>query len=347
MSTVAESTQFEVQQLQTPALEAISKAEIDKQIATAHAYPRSIEKFKSKCMATLKAYPEIAKECFYILPRAGKQIEGPSVRLAELVALNYQNLRVGSRVTDESREFIMAQGICHDLENNVAVSFEVRRRITDRDGVRYNTDMIGVTGNAAAAIARRNAVFGVIPKMLWNPLYEEARNLARGSAKSRRAEVEAALVGFERLKVKREIVFEYLGVSDADKITGDQLVTLIGIGNAIKNGETSPEEAFGKPEEAHNGPRRKSESAKEGSSKESPKDAPDQSKAQEPDKKLDLTATEEERREFMGKVFSAGIAQVDLKDYLRQKEHVDKIAGFTKAQLDELLPRVLEHFRKK
>ena len=247
--TETSSTEFEVQQLEKPAaLEAISKAEIDRQISTAHAYPRSIEKFKSRCIATLKGFPELAKECFYVLRRAGKQIEGPSIRLAELIATNYWNLRVGSRIVDEGHHFITAQAVCHDLESNLAVSFEVRRRIVDRDGTRYNVDMIGVTANAAATIARRNSILGVIPKHLWHPVYQEARRLARGSGEKLVKEVEAALVGFERLKIKREMIFEYLGVADASKITGDQLVELIGIGNAIKNGETSAEEVFGNPQ---------------------------------------------------------------------------------------------------
>lgn len=51
-----------------------------------------------------------------------------------------------------------AQGVFHDLERNVAITYEVRRRIVDKNGRRYKPDMIGVTANAACSIALRNAI---------------------------------------------------------------------------------------------------------------------------------------------------------------------------------------------
>lgn len=238
---IVRQEEYEVQDLENPgsALATITKAEIDVQISTAHAYPRKLQQFRNKAMAMLTMNRQVAGECFYVIPRAGKTIEGPSVRLAEIVAASYGNLRSGARVVAEEAEFVVSQGICHDLENNVAVTFEVKRKITDRNGDRYNADMIGVTGNAASSIAFRNTVFRVVPKVLWVELYEAARRVAKGDAKTFEVQREATLVGFEKLKVSRKRIFEYLGIDGVQDMNADHLVTLIGIGNAIKSGEAS------------------------------------------------------------------------------------------------------------
>jgi hypothetical protein len=238
---VEQEKSYEIQDLQNSgsALSTITKVEIDTQIATAHAYPRSLEKYQKKAMAMLALNEEIAEECFYVIPRAGKTIEGPSVRLAEIVAAAYGNLRSGARVVAEEAEFVVAQGVCHDLENNVAVTFEIKRRITDQRGYRYNSDMIGVTGNAATSIAFRNSVFRVVPKALWRGLYEHARKVAKGDEKTFEVKREATLIGFEKLKVPRKKIFKYLGIEGVADMTAEHVITLIGIGNAIKNGEAT------------------------------------------------------------------------------------------------------------
>src|SRR5678816_4803120 len=98
---------------------------------------------------------------FYSLPRGGRNIVGPSVRFAEVVASSWGNIRSGARIIDIDDKFITAQGQCFDLEKNICVQVEVKRRITKKDGKRYDDDMIGVTGNAACSISLRNAVFKV------------------------------------------------------------------------------------------------------------------------------------------------------------------------------------------
>ena len=73
-------------QVVTPdALSLITKAEIDVQISTAKAFPRSLTMFIQKATSMATLTEEIAASCSYALPRGGKNLEGPSVRLAEIV----------------------------------------------------------------------------------------------------------------------------------------------------------------------------------------------------------------------------------------------------------------------
>src|SRR5262249_35250676 len=133
-------------------------------------------------MATLDE--ETAASMFYTLPRAGKKIQGPSIRMAEVVGTCYGNLRYGARIVSTDESFITAQGACHDLEKNIAITYEVRRRITNKKGERYNDDMIQTTGNAAMSIALREAIFRVVPRSLFNNIYEQSKLASIGKAKT-------------------------------------------------------------------------------------------------------------------------------------------------------------------
>lgn len=337
-----EQSEYEITTLQNEgALATITKAEIDVQISTAHAYPRSLTAFRNKSMTMLMMNQEVAKECFYVIPRGGKTIEGPSVRLAEIVAASYGNMRSGARVVAEEAEFVVAQGVCHDLENNVAVTFEVKRRILDRDGRRYNSDMIGVTGNAASSIAFRNTVFRVVPKVLWLPLYEQARKVAKGDTKTFEVQREATLVAFEKLKVPRKQIFEFLGIGGIQDLNSDHLVTLIGIGNAIKSGEATIADLAPAAPELKQAKRKSETEAHKG--KDSPKDAEGAKTA--PIAKDE--ASEDDPKEFMRKaMFDLGLAQVDIKKFLKENFGSDSLKGIPKATLDSMYSDLAQSVRK-
>ena len=219
----------------------LNKSEIDLQVATAHKYPRSIKQFRDETLQLVTLNETIAGECVYSLPRGGKNIEGPSVRFAEIVINSWGNCRCGTRVISEEGGFITAQGVFHDLEKNSAITFEVRRRITDKNGVRYNPDLIAVTANAASAIALRNAALKGVPKAFWVDMYESARKIIMGDVQTlanRRAKVLEALL---RYGVTDEIVFRFLGVAGIEDITIEHMTQLFGLGNALKEGETTVE----------------------------------------------------------------------------------------------------------
>lgn len=233
----------------TSMLEALNKSEIDQQVATAHRFPRSLKKFSDEATAMVTLTTEIADDCIYALPRGGKTIEGPSARFAEIIHSAWGNCRAGARVVNEEGDFVTAQGAFHDLERNVAITYEVKRRIVDAAGRRYKPDMIGVTANAACSIALRNAVLKGIPKAFWSPMYETARRTVMGDVKTlanRRAE---ALKLFQGFGIKPEKIYESLGVQGSEDITLDHLVTLRGVLTAIREGDTTPEQAFTTPSE--------------------------------------------------------------------------------------------------
>lgn len=241
---------------------AISKAELDQQITTARAFPRSIKKFVTECMDMACLNEQVASECYYVLKRSGKNIEGPSVRLGEIVQSAWGNCQTGARVVDVGDDFVTAQGVFYDLERNVRVTMEVQRRIIDKNGRRYNSDMIGVTGNAACSIALRNAIFRGIPKAFWNDIYLKAREVAAGDVKSLVANRTDALNYVARKGVTQQMVLEALGVAGVEDIGLDELATLRGMITTIKDGEATIETVFAPKDSAEGGQKPKTEAPK-------------------------------------------------------------------------------------
>lgn len=222
----------------------LNKSEIDMQVATAHKYPRSIKRFRDEALAMVTLNESIAQECIYSLPRDGKNIEGPSARFAEVVASAWGNSRAGARIVNDAGDFVTAQGVFHDLERNVAITYEVQRRIVDKQGRRFKADMIGVTANAACSIALRNSILKGVPKAFWSDLYESARETAIGNVQTLANRRARALAVLQKYGVHKEQVFAFLHVAGEEDITLEHLATLFGITTALKEGDTTPEQAF-------------------------------------------------------------------------------------------------------
>lgn len=222
------------------------KAEIDTQIATAHQYPRSVAKVVKNVLSLVTISADSAAECGYALPRGGKPILGPSIRLAEIVAGQWGNCRVGARVVhvDRFEKYLEAEGVFHDLETNTATTARVRRRIVDSRGNLYNDDMIVVTGNAACAIAKRNAILAGVPKAVWNEAYETALRTVKGDVKTLPERRAAAFKAFHAFGVTPDMIFDALDVGGEEDIGLDQIATLGAMHKAIKDGEQQVEEYF-------------------------------------------------------------------------------------------------------
>jgi len=226
-------------------VEAMTRGEIDIQITTAKAYPRSIEQFRKKALGMATIDEDTAASCVYKIPRDNKMIEGGTVRLAEIVAAAYGNLRVQGRVVSEDERNVTLSGGAWDIENNVLYSVEVRRRITRKDGSRFSDDMVNTTANAGISIAVRNALFRAVPHTYTKEIIEQCKLVARGSAATLGTRRQKALDWFlAEAKIEAKRVFAGLGIRGIEDITIEHLETLQGIRTAIREGELTPEDAF-------------------------------------------------------------------------------------------------------
>lgn len=243
------TTEVSTELVESNALEVMQKAEIDVQISTAKRFPRSMELFKKRGVSLATVDEETAESCLYRRP-VGKEngrpvfAEGLSVRMAEIVAASYGNLRVYAMILEQNERQVKARGVAIDLETNFASSSEVIESTVKRNGQPYDERMRVVIAKSALAKARRDATFQVIPKSVAKPLEKAVRQLLVGDAKSLDARRRAAVGWISKLGIAPSRVYAALGVQGESDLTGDHLEELTGLKTAIKDGETSIDEAF-------------------------------------------------------------------------------------------------------
>lgn len=232
------------------ALAVLSQSEHAAMVTTANlpANRRKIEEFSKKLMAYATHSQPVALSMFYTLPRAGKQIVGPGVRFAEVVAPCWKNNSTGSRVVGATNDTVTAQGVYIDYESNVRNVKEIPRRITDSKGNKFNADMILTTSKAALSIAYREAILkGGVPMALWNPAYEQAKLTAVGQAVSHAQRIDAAMEYLNKLGVSEWQIMNSVGCASPKDLEIDHLVTLKALCEEIKKGVRTIEEVFGSP----------------------------------------------------------------------------------------------------
>jgi hypothetical protein len=236
-----------IETVNSDALYLADKATVDVQVSTARAYPRNIHKSINNAIAIVTMDKETAQSCTYSLPRGGKAITGPSVHLAKILVQYWGNTRIEAKVIGVDAKHVTSEATCWDLENNVAIKTQVKRSIMTKNG-RMSDDMITVTGNAANAIALRNAVFAVIPRGAVDKVYTSAIKFITGDLTDETklmAKRKAVLDGFKDTYGVSEVeVLNSIGKSSIDHIKADEIAILIGVAQAIKDGDTTPDEAF-------------------------------------------------------------------------------------------------------
>lgn len=242
---------------------ALVQAEIDTQVATAKNWPRNAKLAinQAKTLATMNR--TVAELCRYKKPVGYKDgveqyAEGPSIRLAEILASQWGNLRIATRVVEVGEERVTVEGACHDLETNVAYMAQATRSImtSPKHGkpMRYGENMIDVTIAGISSIARRNAIFEAIPRALVSIVEEAARKASgfqmdettkEGLPPKAKAQIAELLGRLEALGVTERMALDAVGISHRDEMTRDGYDHLLTMGVAIRDGETTVDEAFG------------------------------------------------------------------------------------------------------
>lgn len=227
-------------------VDAVERANVDSQVATAKQYPRDLTRCINNSIVMATMDYETAQSCGYALPRGGKPITGPSVHLAKLLVSNYGNIRAEAKITKITDKRVISRGTCWDLENNVATAFEVGRSIVGKNGKRFSDDMITVTGNAASSIAYRNAVFSVIPKAITNKVYQAAQHFITGDLSDEEKLVARRKKSVDFFKdeygITEQEVVMLCGKQTINQIKADQIALLLGITQSLKDGDTTVDE---------------------------------------------------------------------------------------------------------
>lgn len=236
----------------TGVLDTLERASIDMQIATAHQFPRSATAFKQRAITMATYDDEVAASCLYCRP-VGKDefgkpqyANGMSVRMAEIVAACYGNLRVAARIIeiDPRGRYVVAQGVAHDLETNYLSTSEVIEATVKKNGKPYDERMRIVVCKAALAKARRDAIFHVVPKAMAKPVELAVRKMLAGESTPLVVRRQRVVEWLPTLGIDPKRVWAALGVVGVDDLTEDHFVTLNGLKTAMRDGDVTIDEAF-------------------------------------------------------------------------------------------------------
>lgn len=227
-------------------------------------YPRDWEEVR---LAILKECdrPFFAREALYNKP-IGKGVIGLSIRFAEKALTCMRNVGADTVVTfDNDQKRIVCQMIT-DYESNVTFSKDVtiektveRREVRDGQEVvakRMNSrgvlvylvratedDLLNKEG-ALVSKAMRTNVLRILPGDIQSEAIEKIQKvLADQDAQDPEGRKNAMLSAFFTLGVKPKEVAEYIG-HELDVIKPGEFSALVGLHNAIKDGETTMRQAI-------------------------------------------------------------------------------------------------------
>ncbi len=224
----------------------LAMAELNQDIVTAKTFPRSTSVAMNNITELVMMDEQTAKECVYAVPRDGKTIRGPSIRLAEIIASQWGNCHTASRVVhvDKHEKYVESEGIFHDLETGMKRTARTRKSIVKSNGALYSQDMIMTAGNAAASIAMREAILKGVPKAVWRQAFDHAEKVIRGDVTTLLERREDAMRSLAGLGVSPERVFAAMGVNGIEELGLDELQDLYTMYQGVKNGDTDVDDVF-------------------------------------------------------------------------------------------------------
>lgn len=236
------------------AIMALERAQIDTQVATAHQYPRSLEQFKKRALSMATLDEETAESCIYCR-NVGKEqndkgewvtkfAEGASIRLAEIVAASYGNIRVAARIVEQTERFVRCEGVAHDLESNYAGKSECMESTVNKKGQPYSERQRALTAKVCLSKAYRDACLKVVPRALCKPILEAAKKVATGQGKPLEERRKKARAWVTSLKIDENRVLAVLGVKGWSDVLDDHLTKLTGLRTSIADNDETIDGAF-------------------------------------------------------------------------------------------------------
>lgn len=224
--------------------------EVKGQIFMARQFPRNVFQSEQRILDACKR-PSLAETAVYSYPRGGSRVEGPSIRLAEVLAQNWGNIAFGIKELEQRPGESVAMAYAWDLETNVRQekvftvphSRKARGKIQKLEDPRDIYELVANNG----ARRLRACILGIIPGDIVEKAVEECnRTLSGNNQGPLKDRIANALKAFkEQFRVTQEQIEERFGYN-VDAFTERDLLDLVKIFNSLKDGMSKPEDWFTK-----------------------------------------------------------------------------------------------------
>jgi hypothetical protein len=184
-----------------------------------------------------------AISCFYVNFSDGKPFTGVSVRLAEIIASTWGNIKTGATITKNDGKYIYVKGFVNDIQKNSTFEIEILRSIVKYNNLPMSGEELQKVSSAACSIAFRNAVLKAIPTSYINPIINKIKSFINDNVQD---DTWKGYINFFKAK----------GISEGDmlkKFSPDKgvwddssVILLIGFKNAVDDGDAAIFDLFPK-----------------------------------------------------------------------------------------------------
>ena len=221
-------------------------AEVQGAIVLAKRFPRNqIEAMDRIAVACQR--PGLAEQALYSYARGGTEITGPSIRLAEAIAQNWQNLQFGIRELEQRNGESTVEAFAWDVENNTrhVKTFQVKHeRYTKKGSYRLEDprDIYEMTANQGARRLRA-AILAIIPGDVVESAVSQCEATLKAKADTSPEALKKLVDAFGRFGVTKDQIEKRIQ-RHLDTITPAQLVNLRKIYNSMKDGMSGVAEWF-------------------------------------------------------------------------------------------------------
>ncbi len=232
-------------------------AQVKAAITMAKACPRNKHAAMEKVLDTCSRL-DFAQTALYAYPRGGERVEGPSIRLAEVLANAWGNLEFGIQELSQDEGESEMQAFAWDLETNTRSSqtFRFKHERHTRSGVTKLSDPRDIyeTGANLGARRLRSRILSVIDQDLVSAAVKQCRTTIAASVsgsnkKSLSVRTDELVKQLGTLGIKVAHIEARLGHPIKD-ILPDEYVDLANIFVSLKDGVSSASDWFAVPKTA-------------------------------------------------------------------------------------------------
>lgn len=241
----------EQQQQQNTSVEATrANKEVEAAVILAKKFPRNEQAAVNRILNSCTR-PALAGKAIYSFKRGGQKVEGPTIRLAEVIARCWGNLQFGVKEIERCNNYSIVEAFCWDLETNMRSSKEfcVQHVRDTQQGPKQLTNERDIYEMVANQGARRlrNCILSCIPEDVIEKAQQQTNHTllaaAKGNAIDIQEKIRNMLEAFQEIRVTREMLEKYLNVKP-EAASSKQIVDLGKIYQSLKDGYSEIEEWF-------------------------------------------------------------------------------------------------------
>jgi len=235
---------------------ALVRLENTTQMQVAIQRPRDEAGILAAALKELDLYPSMAEEAIYNKPVGKddngvmKYAEGLSIRTAESLANRWKNSAYGGQILSQDEEGCKIAAVFLDYENNTrrVIEKNISRFYKAKGGkiVQYSPDRFDIVVSANISKNIREVILRSLPAGLKKEYENKARKLLKGDKLENRRK--GILTRFAEVKINQEQLEAYHKKAYKDWKHED-ITTLLGVYNAIREGELDKGELFGNGKE--------------------------------------------------------------------------------------------------